>query len=258
MTPRHHAIAAAVTLLAWLSASSCMAAERLTAAQVRALVAERASQGGRIDLSGKDMTGDDLTGLDLSGADLRHADLSGANLHAVKLVDADLTEANLAGADLTFAWFMRANFTHANLRGATLQTIVTSSGMDNTQAQAAIFVGADLSRTNATVHFSFYDMRGANFSGARMTVVMANQSMGLLRSEFMSSNLDGADFHAAGLGHVSFRFAKLRGANFRDADLDRADFTGAYLDGADFSGANVTSADFEAARMGGVIGLAGR
>ena len=68
-----------------------------------------------------------------------------------------------------------------------------------------------------------------------MTVVMANQSMGLLRTEFMSSNLDGANFEGAGLGHVTFRFAKLRGANVKGADLSYTDFTGAYLNGADFS-----------------------
>ena len=48
---------------------------------------------------------------------------------------------------------------------------------------------ADLSDASITVHFSYDDMRGANFSHAHMTVNMANQSMGLLRSEFMSANL---------------------------------------------------------------------
>jgi uncharacterized protein YjbI with pentapeptide repeats len=71
---------------------------------------------------------------------------------------------------------------------------------------------ADLSDASITVHFSFDDMRGANFSHAHMTVIMANQSMGLLRTEFISAKLDGADFTGAGLGHVSFRFAKLKGA----------------------------------------------
>ncbi len=112
-----------------------------------------------------------------------------------------------------------------------------------------------LSGASVTVHFSFYDMRGVNFSRAHMTVVMANQSMGLLRTEFIGSNLDGADFDGAGLGHVTFRFAKLRGASFRGADLSDADFTGAYLDGADFTGAKMARANFESAELTDVKGL---
>jgi uncharacterized protein YjbI with pentapeptide repeats len=228
------------------------AAEHFSADQVRAMVA---ATGQKIDLSGKDMSGDDLTGLDLSGANLVRADLSNANLHGVKLVDANLTGARLANADLTFAWFIRANFTRADLHGATLQTVVTSSGMENTPDQAATFVAADLSDTHTTVHFSFADMRGAKFSRANMTVVMANQSMGLLRTEFKSCDLDGANFEGAGLGHVTFRFARLRHANFRDADLRDADFIGAYLNGADFTGARTDRADFEGATLTDVTGL---
>jgi len=227
--------------------------EHLTAEQVRAAVA--AAPPGRVDFSSKDLSGTDLTGVDLSGAKLIHTDLSGANLHGVKLVGANLTDADLTRADLTFAWFIRANFTHADLRGATLQTIVTSAGMDNTPDQAATFADANLSGASITVHFSFYDMRKANFSRAQMTVVMANQSMGLLRTEFIGSNLDGANFQGAGLGHVTFRFAKLRGASFRGADLSDADFTGAYLSDADFTGANITGTTFDSATLTGARGL---
>jgi uncharacterized protein YjbI with pentapeptide repeats len=254
MITQSRLLAASVPLFTvLLLAVSPRAAEHMNADQVRALVS--AAPPGKADLSGQDMAGDDLTGLDLSGTNLKHANLSGANLHGVKLVGADLTDANLANADLTFAWFIRANFTHANLSGATLQTIVTSRGMENTPAEAATFVGADLSDSNDTVHFSFYDMRGANFSHAHMTVVMANQSMGLLRSEFNSSNLEGADFSGAGLGHLTFRFAKLRGANFRGADLSYVDFTGAYLTGADFTGAKTDNANFGGTELTDVVGL---
>jgi uncharacterized protein YjbI with pentapeptide repeats len=251
MSPNRVAIV--LVALGLLGSWPAFAAEHLSADQVRAMAA--AAPGGKIDLSGKDMSGDDLTGLDLSGANLAGADLSNANLHGVKLVDADLTAARLVNADLTFAWFIRANFTRANLHGATLQTVVTSQAMENTRDQAAIFVAADLSNSHTTVHFSFDDMRGANFSNANMTVVMANQSMGLLRTEFKSCNLDGANFESAGLGHVTFRFAKLRHANFRNADLRDADFIGAYLNGADFTGAKTDRADFEGATLTDVIGL---
>jgi hypothetical protein len=73
--------------------------------------------------------------------------------------------------------------------------------MDNTQGEVATFIDADLSNASITVHFSFYDMRRANFANAHMSVVMSNQSMGLLRTEFMASNLDGANFEGAGLAH---------------------------------------------------------
>jgi len=230
-----------------------LAAEHMTAAAVRAAVA--AVPASTVDLSGKDMSGDDLTGLDLSGANLSGANLTEANLHGVKLVGANLTGADLTKADLTFTWIMRANFTHARLRGATMQTVVTSTGMDNTPDQAAIFVGADLSDASITVHFSFDDMREADFSNGHMTVVMANQSMGLLRTEFISAKLLNANFTGAGLGHVSFRFAKLNDAHFNGADLRNTEFDGADLTDADFTGANVQGATFESATLTGVIGL---
>jgi uncharacterized protein YjbI with pentapeptide repeats len=236
-----------------LCSAPSSATEHMTAEQVREAVA--AVPGGTVDLSGKDMSGADLTGLDLSGANLSSANLLGASLHGVKLVGANLTGADLTKADLTFAWIIRANFSHARLHRATMQTIVTSTGLDNTRDQAASFVGADLSDASITVHFSFDDMRGANFSHAHMTVVMANQSMGLLRTEFISANLDGANFVGAELGHVTFRFAKLNGAHFNGADLSHADFTGAYLTGADFTDANVQGASFEAATLTGAKGL---
>jgi uncharacterized protein YjbI with pentapeptide repeats len=236
-----------------LWAAPAAAGEHMTAEAVRTEVAS--APPGKADLAGRNLHGDDLTGLDLSGADLAGADLSGANLHGVRLVGANLTGANLTGADLTFTWIMRANFTRARLHGATMQTVVTSTGMDNTPDQAATFVGADLSDASITVHFSFDDMRGANFAHAHMSVVTANQSMGLLRTEFIGTNLDGADFTGAGLVEVTFRFAKLNGARFTGADLTNTDFAGAYLSGADFSGAKVQGATFESATLTGVTGL---
>ena len=243
--------AALCAALLWTMPSQ--AAGHLTAEQVRAAVSDAPKDN--VDLSNKDMSGDDLTGLDLSGANLAHADLSRANLHGVKLVGADLTEADLTNADLTGTWIMKANFNRAKLHGATLQVIITSEGMENQRETAASFVGADLSDTFATVHFSYDDMRGANFTGTRMSVVLANQSMGVLRSEFKESNLDGANFTNAGLGHITFEFAKLNDANFTGADLTRAEFTGANLTNADFTGAKLDHTTFGQAILTGVKGL---
>jgi uncharacterized protein YjbI with pentapeptide repeats len=240
-------------LLLWATPTQALAADHMSAKEVRSAVA--AAPAGAVDLSGRDMSDDDLTGLDLSGANLAGANLTGANLHGVKLVGTNLTGADLTKADLTFAWIIRTNFTRARLHGATMQTIVTSVRMDNTPDQAAIFVGADLSDASITVHFSFDDMRGANFSHAHMTVVMANQSMGLLRTEFIAAKLNGADFTGAGLGHITFRYAKLAGAHFNGADLSKVEFDGADLTNADFTGANVTGATFESATLTAVKGL---
>jgi uncharacterized protein YjbI with pentapeptide repeats len=204
------------------------------------------------------MQGDDLTGLDLSGAKLTKANLAGANLHGVKLVGADLTGADLTKADMTETWIMKAKFDHVKMRGATLQVVITSDGMDNKRETAASFVGADLSDTSATVHFSQDDMRGVNFTGTRMSVVLANQSMGMLRSEFVDADLEGANFTNAGLGRITFEFAKLKGAVFRGADLTRADFDGADLTNADFTGAKLDQATFDQAQIKGARGLAGK
>ena len=240
-------------LCALLAAFSAQADQRLSGDDVRAAV--KNAPPGKLDLAGKDMSGADLSGLDLSGANLAGANLSGANLHGVKLVGATLTGANLAKADLTGTWIMKANFDRANLSGATLQIVVTAEAMDNRPETAASFVGANLSDTDATVHFSYDDLRGANFSGTRMSVVIANQSMGLLRSEFKGANLEGANFSNAGLGHITFEYARLTGANFTDADLTRADFTGANLTNADFTGAKLDHTSFEQAVLTGAKGL---
>ncbi len=241
----NQALITTAATIALLAAVPSRAADHLTADQVKAALS--AARNGKLDLSGKDMQGDDLIGLDLSGANLAGANFAGANLHGVKLVGTDLTGANLAKADLTFAWIMKAKFDHANLHGATLQTVITSQGMDNKPETAASFVGADLSDTSATVHFSGDDMRGANVQRSNQSVVLANQSMGMLRSEYVGANLDGANFTDAKLGRITFEFAKLNKAIFRGADLTRADFTGAYLTGADFTGAKFDHTNFDSA-----------
>ena len=243
-----HAMLLLASSALWAVPSS--AADHLTAEQVRAIAA-----AGKADLSGRIMSGDDLTGLDLSGANLAGANLARANLHGVKLVGTNLTGANLEEADLTFAWIIRTNFTGARLHGATMQTVVTSTSIDDTPDQAARFIGADLSNTSITAHFSYDDMRGVNFSHAHMAVNMANPSTRLVRTEFMGASLEGANFAGAELSHVTFRYARLYGAHFNEADLSSADFTGAYLTGADFTDANVSGSTFEGATLTGVKGL---
>jgi uncharacterized protein YjbI with pentapeptide repeats len=235
--------------LAITGQAQAQSTSHLSTADVRAALAA----GGKLDLSGKDLSGDDLSGLDLSGASL-----AGATLHQVKLVGTKLRDTNLAGADLAFTWVMQADFSHADLRGANMQTMITSSGMANSAAEAADFTGANLSNAHLTVHFSWDHMAGANFTHADMSAHMNNQSMGLLRTEFDETDLAAADFTGAAAAHLTFQFAKLRRARFIDADVRYTNFDGAYLDGADFTGAKTEGATFDGASLAGVKGLARR
>ena len=93
----------------------------LTRKQVSELGA--ATDGGILNLAGRDLSGLDLTGISLRGADLTGADLSGANLSGVnlsfnrqtegtgKLTRASLGGANLSGANLEDAILYRADLT---------------------------------------------------------------------------------------------------------------------------------------------------
>lgn len=222
---------------------------KLSAAEVREALAA-APPGHKPSFRGQNLSELDLSGLDLSGVDLSGADLTGA-----KLVGANLTGANLSGARLNLAWIMGANFNRANLSDAVLETLVSSAGLETKPAEAASFVGANLSGAHVMARFSLDDMRGANFSGAKMAADMRNQSMGLIHTDFSSAKLNGANFASAELGHVSFRFADLTGANLSGADLRRADFTGADLTGANLTGADATGADFDSARLKNALGL---
>lgn len=228
--------------------ASAMAAD-LTAAEVRDVLAA-ASPGHAADFGGRSLAGLDLSGFDLSGAKLAGADLS-----HTKLVGAKLRGADLSGALLDFTWIMRADFSGANLSHATLRALVVSAGMESSPADAASFANANLSFSQVIARFAFDDMRGANFSDAKMAADMRNQSMGLIRTDFSSANLTEANFARAQLGHASFRFAKLAGANFAGASLVDADFSGADLTAANLAGADATGANFSGATLLNAAGL---
>ncbi len=230
----------------------------LTAAQVReAMIA--ATPGHKPSLHGQS-----LADLDLSGLDLSNVDLSGADLRGAKLVGANLTGANLSGARLNLAWIMGANFTRADLSNAILETLVVSAGLETKSAEIATFIGANLSGAHIMARFSLDDMRGANFSHAKMAADMHNQSMGLIHTDFSGAKLGGANFSGAKLGHVSFRFADLTGADLSAADLRDADFSGSDLTNANLTGSDATGADFDGAiltnarELGTVKGLHGK
>jgi uncharacterized protein YjbI with pentapeptide repeats len=224
-------------------------AAELTAKRVHEILAA-ASPERPADFSGRS-----LENLDLSNFDFKGADLSRTNLFGAKLVGADFLRANLSGAKLDLAWIMRANFTDANLSNASLLGLVVSSGLDYSAAEAPTFIGANFSGAHILARLGRFDLRGANFSGARMGADMTNQSMGLMRSDLSGADLAGANFAKADLSRALLRFAKLSGANLAGANLAGADLSGADLTGADLTGANATEADFGGAILTSARGL---
>lgn len=240
--------AALAMALMGLTASPIYGAD-LTRAQVVEALAQ-ASSGTPADFSGKSLEKVDLGGLDLSGTSF-----AGANLFATRFEDSNLTGADLSGANLGLAWVIRANFTDADLSGADVQGLVVSSGLQTSPAEAPIFTRAKFTGARVIARFGGFDLRGADFTDAKLGVDMRNQSMGILRADFSGANLEGADFIRADLGRAWFRFAKLRGARLVGASLLHADFSGADLTGADLTGADATGADFGAAILEGAKGL---
>jgi uncharacterized protein YjbI with pentapeptide repeats len=202
-----------------------------------------------------DLSGKSLENLDLSNFDFRHANLSRANLFGAKLVGADFSGTNLSGAKLDLAWIMRANFTDADLSNSSLLALVVSSGLDYSAGEAPTFAGANFSGAHIIARLSRFDLRGANFSGAKMGADMKNQSMGLMRADLSGANLAAANFSRADLSRALLRFADLTGTNFKNANLYGADLSGADLTGADLTGADATEADFGGAVLTNARGL---
>jgi uncharacterized protein YjbI with pentapeptide repeats len=221
----------------------------LSAEQVRAIIAA-APPDQPANFSGKS-----LEELDLSGVDFKRANLSGANLFGAKLDSANLSGADLAGAKLDLAWIMRANFTNADLSHASLFGLVVSSGLENIPAEAPAFRDANFSGARIIARLSGFDLRGANFTDAKMGADMRNQSMGLMRADLSGAKLSGANFSGADLGRALMRFADLTGANLTDANLSGADLSGANLTRADLTGADLSDADLGGAVLTNARGL---
>jgi uncharacterized protein YjbI with pentapeptide repeats len=130
-----------------------------------------------------------------------------------------------------------------------------ASGMQTNPAEAPVFLRTKFVGARVIARFGGFDLRGADFTDARLAVDMRNQSMGIMRADFSSARLEGANFTRADLGRAWFRFAKLQGARFTGASLLHVDFSGADLTGADLTGADATGADFGQAILTGAIGL---
>ena len=240
--------ATAAALLALTSAATAQA-PRLTVAQV----VERLAQS--TDAAPASFAGADLSGLVLEGIDFKRANLNGTKFTGARLAGSDffscdLTDAVLEGADLKKAnldgtTLRRANLSKADLRGASLfATIIESANLN----------GADLRDTRIIGYLRGATLVDANLANANIGADPGNQSMGVMRAQFVSADLTGADFTDANLFKADFSFASLRkaklvNANLQNADLASTDFTGADVTGAQFNKANVDGAIFV-----GVIG----
>jgi len=183
----------------------------------------KAGPDGIADFSGKR-----LNGLDLSGLDLRKLKLQATRINAAKFVGS-----NLDGVVLDQAWALNSDFTNATFKGASLFS---------TQFRDAKMDGADFNGARVAADFSRASMKHADFTGADLSADMKNQSMGLMRGVFRSTNLEGASFKNANLARVVMEYASLR-----NADLSHANLMGSELAGADLTGADVTDANFNAA-----------
>lgn len=120
-------------------------AAEFTREQLKALLAE-APAAKPLDLLRRALDGLDLHRLELAGVDFSGANLTRVNFYAARVQGAKLVGANLTGATLNLAWVMRAGFTGADLSNAVLQSLVTSTGLDTSRAEAPIFA-----RTKFTV-----------------------------------------------------------------------------------------------------------
>ena len=162
-----------------------------------------------LDLKGANFTGARIGGRrDFAGAKLINANLQDANFSNANLVIADLTGANLDGTDFTDARF--------------------SSGTKWPEGFDPLTIGAhgpgvDYSNTEFTVSAYHLDLKGANFTGARIGG----------RRNFVGSNLTGANLENANFSKASLQNARLNGANLKGADFTKikynsnTDWTGA-------------------------------
>jgi uncharacterized protein YjbI with pentapeptide repeats len=177
----------------------------------------------------------DFYAKNLSGLDLSAIDFKGANLAASVLNGSRLQYANLANCKLSVSFGEGADFSHADLSGAMMFSM---------QLKGANFKGAKLAKARFIGDMSRANLQDADLTGLRGSADMKNQSMGLMRASFVSSDLRRANFTGAELARADFSFADLREAKFVGANLSGAEFASSDLRGADLSGADLRGAKF--------------
>jgi uncharacterized protein YjbI with pentapeptide repeats len=234
------------TPLAPLGAVPAGPAEKLDAETVRQ----------RLGAGGADLSGLDLGGLDLHDVDFRHATLvkvrlAGARLAGANLFSCDLTDADLSRADLTGANLDGTTLRRTNLRGA----VLLKASLFATIIESADLREADLRETRIIGYLRKANLAGARLMHANIGADPGNQSMGVMRAQFVSADLSGADFSGANLYKADFSYARLVGARLADADLRNTELVQADFTDADVTGADVTQADLAGAIFHGTKGV---
>jgi len=229
--------------------------------------------------NGADLSGNNLSESDFESTNFKNTNLKNTNLNSAQFLVADLTGANLAGADLTRTSFVHSNLSGVNLSGAIMDrnnfSNTNLSGQDftvisNASIWRSVYAAADLSNANFE-GISLYDDRiyefvstnNANLSGK--SNLELNELLGkfpnhwtigkrivgndliiqyIYFSNFVSTDLQNANFSNADLRRAAFHSADLTNANLSGADLrkavlDNADLSNANLEGALLDGANL-------------------
>ena len=187
-----------------------------------------------------------LTGANLIGANLTGVDFTGANLTGADLTQAELIETNFNGADLTNtifkdALFCRTIMPYGIIKNDPTRILTSEEFLKAYAAGERMFPGIVILRAN----LSGKDLRGvdlvhhiyryrAHLSRANLSYVNWEECW-LNQTNFLGSNLSGANLKRASLRGTDFSYANLRGANLLYADMEGANFTGADLTGAETS-----------------------
>ncbi len=113
------------------------------------------------------------TGSTCPGLDLRKLKLQSSRINHAKFVGS-----NLDGVVLDQAWALNSDFTNASFKGASLFS---------TQFRDAKMDGANFEGARVAADFTRASLKGANFKNADLSADMKNQSMGLMRGVFRST-----------------------------------------------------------------------
>ncbi len=226
-----------------------------TVPQIRAYLL-RVPEGTIPDLSGLRLDSLDFSGMNMRKANLTRSTIAGADFRGADLFSCDLTDAvapgaNFEKANLDGTTLRRADLRRANLRYASLFATII---------ELADLSGADLRDTRIIGYLRKVNLSGALLAGANIGADPGNQSMGVMRAQFVGADLTGADLSGANLFKADFSYATLVRANLAGANLANAELVQTDLTEADVSEVDLTLADMNGAiftRARGVSTLKG-
>jgi uncharacterized protein YjbI with pentapeptide repeats len=206
------------------------------------------------DLSGGDCTDCNFAGADFSAACLSGALFAGASLKECKAAGSTAIRTSFSKADLTGANLHRAVITAADFSGATLdracfsETDACQATFDGVQGTGTDFSNATLIASRAGKETN---LSAALFSGADLTR-SCWQSATLSEARMAGTVLDDTDFSRVTFERVYMVNATARGANFMKAVMTSCDLRGVNFFKASFRHARLQHCDLKQANMFGV------